>query len=140
MRDIRADLQERLTHVEKELRTIEAKFNNLQSLRETLRVMVAAEAEKWDGLGAQKGLFTNGNGATHEAESHATPLSAILQEVMSDRKKVHLKDIAEAVVKHGYPFGEKKPGRVLHFALLGMKSGGLVERLGEGYWKLNPSP
>ena len=139
MRDIRSDLQERLDNVEKELHGIEGKYKSLQTMRENLRAMLAAESAQWAQLGAQKPLFSsaNGNGSHAESENNNSTLSNILRDALADQKKKHLKELSKAAVDRGYPFGQKKPGRVVHFALLGMRSGQLVDQLGEGWWRLH---
>jgi len=41
-----------------------------------------------------------------------------------------------SAVERGVPFGEKQPGRVIHFAMLGMAQHNLVAREENGRWKL----
>jgi hypothetical protein len=126
--------------VEKELDGIEGKVKSLQALRTNLQAMLAAESEQWAGLTDQKTLFPSVNGAgANEIQVASTPLSKILRDELADQKHHTLKDLAKAAVKRGYPFGQKAPGRVVHFALLGMKGGNLVQQLGKGVWKLQAS-
>lgn len=138
MRDIRPDLQERLSSVEKELAGFQEKLRSLESQRDTLRSLLAAENERWESVTSHKEASGNGQ-ATQQDLIGMTALSSILREHLADHKRHHLNELSEAAVKRGYPFGEKKPGRVVHFALLGMKSGNAVEQLGEGYWRLSES-
>jgi hypothetical protein len=105
-----------------------------ETQRDTLRALLAAENERWNGV-SQTVLFADG-GVVQPSEA-GTTLSIILREEMAGSKKRHLDELSQAAVKRGYPFGDKAPGRVVHFALLGMKSGNLVEQLGEGYWRLS---
>jgi hypothetical protein len=62
-------------------------------------------------------------------------LANLIVEVFNDRG-VHTRDEVLAVAKQrNYPFGEKKPWKVVHFALVGMTKNGELERADEGYRK-----
>jgi hypothetical protein len=99
--------------------------------------MLAVENSRWNAI-SPSGQSANGTDHPHEP-SNMTALAGILREQLADHKRHHLKDLAEAAVQRGYPFGAKKPGRVVHFALLGMKSGSAVQQLGDGFWRLTES-
>jgi hypothetical protein len=139
VRDIRSDIKERLKYVEKELQGIESKVKSLHSLRETLQSMLAAETEQWNGIASEKSppSKVNGNGIHAEPEPRGTTLSTLLRYELTDHKQLHLKDLAKAAVDRGYPFGGKSPGRVVHFALVGMQTAKLVEQVGKGVWRLH---
>ena len=138
MRDIRSDLKERLKYVDTELQAVESKAQSLHALRQTLQTMLAAETDQWNGVAGNQTPLAKGNGnAIHaKAEPRGTTLSAILRDELADHKQLHLKELAKAAVDRGYPFGDKSPGRVVHFALVGMQTGKLVEQVGKGVWRL----
>jgi len=68
-----------------------------------------------------------------EAIRH-TALSSFILESLRDRGKT-TETLKAETKKAGISFGQKKPGRVLHFALLGMAQHGVVERV-NGTWRL----
>lgn len=133
MRDIRPDLQERLTAVEKALKDIAEKYKLYTAEREAMRSALAAENQRWSGVSSQSDQPGNGNAPD---EATGTALSLILKEQLSDHKRHHLSDLSAAATSRGYPFGEKKPGRVVHFALLAMREAHGVEQVGDGFWRL----
>ena len=134
MRDIRADLQERLDAAEATPALLEDQRKDLINERDGLQSLYAAESKKWGGASVEKTRDTVSESQTEL--DIGTPLTRILQDQLADQKKHHLSELAKAAVEKGFSFGEKKPGRVIHFALVNMKSGELVEKLGDGFWRL----
>lgn len=66
-----------------------------------------------------------------------TPLSNFLRSVLSDGKSHTTQRLAQiAATKPGLIKENSSPGRVVHFALLGLSQHGLVERTAEGMWRL----
>jgi hypothetical protein len=55
---------------------------------------------------------------------------------LSDHRPKSLGDLKRIAVAHGLDFNGKKPGRVIHFALLGMAQNGDVEMVEKGVWKI----
>jgi len=66
-----------------------------------------------------------------------TPLASFILESLRDGEKT-MHTLKVEAEKAGIDFSGKKPGRVLHFALLGMAQNGLTERV-NGTWKLKES-
>jgi hypothetical protein len=132
MRDIRNDLLERLAHAQKQLTEAERNVVKYKTVCENLRNLLAAEDQGWAGVDQQP-LSLNGNSPSTETDS---PLANILRSHLADGKKHHLDELVKAAKQRNYPFGDKAPGRVIHFALIGMKSGGSVDQIGDGYWKI----
>lgn len=136
MRDIRDDLQERLGAIDQELHLLDERSIALNKEAEMLRALLQRENHRWHG--AQPSLFTapvhagNGNGAAPAR----TLLSKMVIEALADQRWHDVSEIAAAVSAKGYEFGEKAPGRVLHFALLGMRQSGVVKRSKQGRWRL----
>jgi hypothetical protein len=52
----------------------------------------------------------------------------------AQKRPLDLDEIKGEIAKTDYDFGEKKPGRAIHFALLGMGQTGDVERQDDKRW------
>ena len=77
----------------------------------------------------------NGNGQTSD-NSGSTPLSRFIFETLQrSTKGLTIEDFKEAAKTSSLNFGEKSPGRVIHWALVGMAQGGFVEKQND-LWQL----
>lgn len=132
LRNITADLRDRLA-------AVEAQRKRLDSEERALRELLAAEEARWRDR-SQPTLFTmhDPNKKTDVRRRHTTEPSAntsFLNHLLADGEVWHIEDIAHRAVDAGLEFGSKSPGRVLHFVLVGMKQRGLVEQVGSGSWR-----
>ena len=59
----------------------------------------------------------------------------VLQTLRQANKPLHLDEIKDAAEAAEFDFGEKSPGRVLHWAMVGMAQGGSVEKV-NGKWQI----
>lgn len=121
MRDIRADLIERLRLVITELELCRQRLADLDNQKQLINTLLEAEDQKW-------------------GKAEKPDLSEMIPDIMSDGGEWYSGTIAEVLLKRGYDFGPSKPGRVIHFSLLGMAKRGLVESVGNGRWKLKQQP
>jgi hypothetical protein len=72
-----------------------------------------------------------------KSEPQGTVLSKVLLETLKSKGgAAWLDELKVSAVERGVPFGEKQPGRVIHFAMLGMAQHNLVAREENGRWKL----
>ena len=69
-------------------------------------------------------------------EGERSVLSKFLTHYLADGTVRPLEDIKVAAVQSRIAFGEKNPGRVLHFALLGMAQNGMVRMVDKGKWQI----
>ena len=146
MRDIRQDLRERLEHLEKELEEASARIDVLQGRRNHLQTLLDAENDEWDPLSVQRPSFRRlRRKAQSDSDEPDEPpingssvLASILRSVLADGEDHHLDHMVEAARNRGFPFGDKSPGRVVHFALVGMKKGGQTQQLGGSFWRGSP--
>jgi hypothetical protein len=135
MRDLREDLRERLRAIAIERGALQNRLQYLDTLEtqtkgildyETARVRAEHAADnpalfpELDSLGEKEG----------------SELSQFLRDILSDGNPRSLEDLKQAAHVRHFKFGDKNPGRVLHFALLGMSQNGLVEMVERGVWKL----
>ncbi|SRR5216684_7545752 len=129
MRDIRQDLRERLNEIMTQEQKLREQLVALQEQNEHLTAMLEKEQLRWP---------QNGPEPKPDAGSQQNPgeLSDIIRELLRSGEPWNNWQLTQAALKRGYKFGERQPGRVLHFTLLGMFKGGEVVSLGLGKWKL----
>ena len=68
--------------------------------------------------------------------SDQTGLSQFITKVLADGKPRSLNEIAEVAKANNINFYDKKPKRVLHFALLGLKRNGYSRMIEPSVWQL----
>jgi hypothetical protein len=129
MRDIREDLRQRLMKISAQRAEIQARLEWLNEME--AHVKAALEYERVQAESDQVGLFLE-----EPSDSERSVTSQFIHEVLSDLKGRTLDELKAAALRKGLTFGEKNPGRVLHFALVGMKQGGIVDRDSDGRWRL----
>ena len=135
MRDIRPDLRERLGSIEQDRTRLKL------STQRQLEELDQQEAGVHALLRQEERRFAsaNGNGNDHHpAEEGTTPLARFILGVFSSYKPrpVSIADFKSMAAKANFDFGQKAPGRVIHWALVGMAQGGIVEKGGDDMWRL----
>jgi hypothetical protein len=87
---------------------------------------------------AVDGLGSNANGFLHlDTEAQRSPIARFLFCALATGSTLSLAELKLMAQAQGIRFGNKVPGRVLHFALVGMRQNGLVSQVGKGCWKWN---
>ena len=124
MRDIRADLRERLDAVAKDRATLQSQLAELNGIETGIRALLQREGTNFTATS------TNGNGSSGKrSAATGTELSQFLSQTMSETgKPLPLAALRDRAVQAGIDFGAKKPGRVVHWALVGMQQHGSVEK------------
>jgi hypothetical protein len=135
MRDIRPDLQERLQSI----------LNKRQSLQRRLDALAVEETLLTSLLRAEDAAYPPCSlfDALEEPEltqpgpiQPDAPLSEVLLSTLKEKSGMaSLDELKESASKRGFSFGAKQPGRVIHFALIGMSQHKLVEKK-DGRWTL----
>jgi hypothetical protein len=133
MRDIREELKQRLSQIEYQRATLRSRMVWLDEME--THIKAALEYEKMHSDPGQANLFSE---EPLGVERSAT--GRFIREALSDLRPKTLDELKLAAEQRGMMFGEKNPGRVLHFALVGMKQSGIVERSAEGRWRLLTKP
>jgi hypothetical protein len=120
---------------------IAAMLDAVNSERDALeaRLEVLREREKtlkaWQKEEAQQGHTADLLGAA-DSNGGSTPLGSFLRGLMADGRPRTSAEIGELAAKRGLIEGEAAPGRVVHYALMGLSQHGVVERDKEaGTWK-----
>src|ERR1035441_9684395 len=111
MRDIRSALQERLDAVAKNRSTLQAQLAELDHIETGIKALMQREAV----------LFittSNGNGNQSDPDVGTPMAQFVLQALRRAQQPVSLEDLKKMAVEAGVDFGEKSPGRVLHYALV----------------------
>lgn len=129
MRDIRKDLLERLEATTAARRKLEVELAAVQMREAGIKSLLKQEEEH----------FANQHIAMFaEGESSPSLAQLILQIIKSKKRPLDLGEIKEEIAKTHFDFGEKAPGRAIHFALVGMDQTGTVERLSDKRWAIKP--
>jgi|SRR5471030_2712600 hypothetical protein len=130
MRDIREDLRQRLTMIAAQRGQLRAKLSWLDEAEAHIKGLldyehVQAEME-------QPFLFD-----AFSEETERSPVAQFLRDALADLQPKTLDELKARALARGLDFKGKNPGRVLHFALVGMAQSGLAESLGSGSWRFN---
>jgi hypothetical protein len=128
MRDIRRDLVERLASIENEEARLQSQLKNLSTMKEGLKALLQHEDTRF-----APPLFSE---KREEEEPERTTLTSIIVNALRHKTQMTLEEIKQITENAGYDFGEKKPGRSIHFALVGLQNLGVTEGLGNGVWRL----
>jgi hypothetical protein len=129
MRDIRQDLQDRINECTIEQEGLQRQIDEIETRKRILRSLLEVEYRRWPD-------------AAHPSNSVTNPanLHDLIQEIMSDGDTWNGSTVAALVRRRGYNFGHGKPGRIVHFTLLGMLKNKLVENIGDGQWRIVKPP
>lgn len=134
MRDIRPDLRERKQAIRNERAQLAARGLVLDAEETALDALMQVEDERWKGLSAPQV-----EGPPREDEPivdlSRSPLGDLVMDVLADGRPRSMHDLAQIAKNRGYPFGEKSPGRVVHFALVSLSKANRIEKVGSGLWR-----
>ena len=134
MRSIQDDLQHRMTALEAERQKLLARLKEIDAIKGNLNQVL--QAEKTVFSKRKNGKIRVSSKAASSPEAAPGTLTAILVDLLADKKAHLLRELTQGTVNRGYDFGDKAPGRVVHFALLNMSNHGRAERLEDGGWKM----
>jgi len=135
MKDIRYDLRERLQAIAKDSASLRSKLAQNDSEEVMLKALLQREDDRFGPLEASLPLLSNGIDGD-QSNDGGTPLARfIVNTIKTAGRPVTLDDLKTAAENVSFDFGAKKPGRVLHWALVAMSENNIVVRNGEG-WKL----
>jgi hypothetical protein len=132
MRDIRTDLRERLEDLERQRAELTSKLEDLDAQRVTVGALLDAEQKRFGDA-----VISHDDGtATVFQMKPVHNLARLMRQFLADGSRLSTQRLAELAVSSGYPFGDKAPGRAVHFGLVGLQRGGHVTRSGDGTWCL----
>jgi hypothetical protein len=131
MKSIKDELEKRLDEVKEERNKLQHRLNSLQEKERAIELLMREE----DLLikPPQLSLPLNENGYKVLGR---TPLSQFIFRSLSDGNTKTLKELIEMANREHLSFGGKKPGRVLHQALVGLIKNDYTTVVNRGVWKL----
>jgi hypothetical protein len=127
-------LRERLAEIAARKRSLTEKLEALTANEKAVQELLRSEEDRW--ATSQPSLFGNGGRPSRGRRREPTRLADFLRETMADGAVWKLEQIKEAAKSQHIDFGKKDPGRVLHFALVGLKNAKQAEMVGKGQWRL----
>ena len=129
MKDITNELRERLRDVENQRARLQKNLERFTAVENSLKTLLGLEEERW---GTQEPLLLGIKAP--RPEKGKTPLSRFLLTTLKENPKSVIALTQEAQ-NAGLLKESKYPRRAIHFALVGMSRGGLVEKSNK-VWKL----
>ena len=133
MKTLSVELARRLEKVRGERVSLETRLVKLAELEQAINLLMQEEAllikEMQLSLVPLKAI--NGKKASDQ-----TDLSQFITKVLADGKPRSLTEIAEVARTNNINFDDKKPKRVLHFALIGLKRNGYSRMVEPSVWQL----
>lgn len=135
MKDIRSVLGERLTEIAAEKQSLQARLCAVESEEDLVKSLLALEEQRF-GSGTYKVIAAVT--VSHPEADHAdtngfgdTPVSKLILETLkSSTRPVGLDEFKRRALEAKIDFGAKKPGRVLHWALVGLTQNGHLGVIG----------
>jgi hypothetical protein len=109
-----------------------SKLERLETQRATVEALLHAEKERFGNVETPTILVVPGN---HDLRPAHT-LGSLMRGLLGDGSKQLTQELAKLAVSKGHPFGDKSPGRSVHFALVGLERAGQVKRDETGRWFL----
>ena len=116
------NVESMLKALREEKASLESRLEQLEEREETLLEWLKEDQPAQTALPMQGGA----NGST--------PLSSLLKSILGDGKPHMLDELSSAAYNRGLVEKGKTPGRVVHFALIGMQQHGYAERRADGAW------
>jgi len=136
MRDIREDLRERLDILAAERAKLQMRVQAIELQEASYKAALREEEARV----AQSSSENQTNPLPFPTAS-AVLLGPVIMRVMRAKgRPLALDEIRDEIVNSGmFDFGEKKPGRSVHFGLMSLQNGGELTRLVDGRWTLPQS-
>jgi hypothetical protein len=138
MRDIRDDLRERLDDIAAERAKLQAQVGALEALEATYKVALREEETRV----GKNSPASQVNPLPFPRETPTsyvlTFIGPVIKQIMRAKGRPLASDeIKDSIIEaKAFDFGEKAPGRSVHFGLVSLKNGGEIERLPDGRWFL----
>lgn len=136
MKDIRPELRERIQQIQSKRDIARRQLDELDAIEQSLQTVLNSENELWKSLAPDTPLFQYPQNTDEKVNESNGTLPGLLLEFMRDGNSWSIEDFKAELQKRGYPFGEKAPGRVINFALVGLLRPGTVRKQEDGRWQL----
>jgi hypothetical protein len=117
-----------LNAIAREYEDLQRRLTELNNIEAGIKALIMRESQNY-------AASSNGTGDDY-TDSGGTELARfVLQTLRQANKPLTVEDFKEAADAAKIDFGEKSPGRVLHWALVGMAQGGSVEKVNDK-WRI----
>jgi len=125
-RDIRRDLRERRESIRKQREDFKLKLAELDQAEVNVNALLEYEEQQWGGKPIRALVLTSPSKDHPEGNGFGrTPLSQLILETLKDSNRaLGLADFKKHALATRFDFGEKSPGRTLHWALIGLTENG----------------
>jgi hypothetical protein len=130
MRNIIADLRERLDLIAEEQSKLEARMEELRRHRQALEATLAAESHIWDPAPSAQ------RSTQPKAEAIGGSLSRVLLGWLSDGQVHSTGEFFQRIAAEKPPGIVIESARAVHAGLLSMARSGRIDSLGDGRWRI----
>jgi hypothetical protein len=134
MRDIREDLTERLHALAAEKAKLQGRIDVIAAHESIAQAMLQNEEDRIARLTVPRAELP------FPAEQYGVSplLGTLIKRVLTVKNRpLTMEEIRDEILRmSNFDFGEKKPGRSIHFGLVSLMNGGEVEKLRDGRWTL----
>jgi hypothetical protein len=135
MNDIRPDILERLEVIAADSARLRTRLTRNDAEEQMLKQLLRREEERFGRLEASL-VVPSKRIDGGRSKVATTPLAKLIVSTISQADRpVTMDDLKRAAEEVHFDFGAKKPGRVLHWALVAMRENDVIEKNGEG-WRL----
>jgi hypothetical protein len=136
MRDLRDELRQRLREIEIKRAALKEQLSYLDESESNLKQVLIYEEMRVRAEEHNLVLPFLSSPGDQPIEPGGSKLTLFLRDKLSNGQTWSLSDLKELAQSSGIDFAGKQPGRVLHFALLGMEQNGAVEMVEKGVWRM----
>ena len=137
MQDIRQELRERIKQTQDRRDQLRQELEQLDATEQSLQAVLNAENDLWKRLTPIPSLFQQANTPDEQSSKGSSTLPGLLTEFMRNGAAWSVDDFKAELQKRAYPFGDKAPGRVINFALVGLVNHDKALKLDDGRWRLS---
>ncbi|RJQ36643.1 MAG: hypothetical protein C4555_07215 [Dehalococcoidia bacterium] len=133
MKSLKDELSNRLQKIKDERNQLAHRFDRLTELEQAIELLIKEEDLR--AVTTQLSLLpvTSSNG---QKEIGRTEIGRFILNALADGKPRPLSQLVEIAEAQHINFQGKKPGRVLHRALWGMRHNGYTQSVGKSVWQI----
>ncbi|MGD0855325.1 MAG: hypothetical protein ABSA18_05920 [Dehalococcoidia bacterium] len=133
MKDLKRDLEDRLGSVTDERKQLQIRLAKLTELEQALALLIREEGLRTDT--EQLSLMPVRTVKGQKVMGH-TVLSQFIAKALGDGKPRSRKELERLAKTDHINFKDKSPGRVIHFALVGLQRNNYAKMVEPGVWQL----
>jgi hypothetical protein len=135
MQDIRQELRERIKQTQDRGDLLRQELEQLDATEKSLQAVLSSETEIWKRLTTTP-PFPQFATTDEQSDNGSSTLPGLLVEFMRNGAAWSMDEFKAELQRRAYPFGEKAPGRVINFALVGLQNHKKAKKLEDGRWEV----